>query len=145
MEFSKDEPPTPHFGNCKGNITLSKKLLEKKFPKSSKVFTNYVKDNEDSKKKSKGKIKNKEKSKNKSKEKSKNKNKNKSSKSKINVISSASLPIGHKYENPLDIFLKKRLQLRNDFDQRNSEKFLSEKELAFQQFRMNENADYIDN
>ena len=143
MEFSKDEPPTPHFGNLKGNITLSKELLEKKFPKSSKVFTNYVKNNENYKKKSKGKIKKKEKSKNKSKEKSKNKNK--SSNSKINVISSASLPIGHKYKNPLDIFLKKRLQLRNDFDQRNSEKFLSEKELAFQQFRMNENADYIDN
>ena len=41
--------------------------------------------------------------------------------------------------------MKKKIELRNDFDQNNSEKFLTEKELAFQQFEMNENADNLDN
>ena len=59
-------------------------------------------------------------------------------------ISGLSLPIEQKYENLFDIFLKKKIQLRNDFDQNNSEKFLSEKELAFQQFQMNEDDDSLD-
>ena len=99
--------------------------------------------------------KNKKRSRNKSKEKrnSRGKYKNESkeeNKNKINFLNknknhfSGTLPIEEKYENPFDIFIKKRIKLRNDFDQINSEKLLFEKELAFQQFQMDENADYLD-
>ena len=91
------------------------------------------------------KIKNKIKEKNKSKSKEKSKNKHESSASKKKIISSISLPVEQKYDNPFDSFLKKRIKLRDDFDKNHSENFLNEKELAFQKFQMDENADYLDN
>ena len=139
MEYLKDDVPTPHFGISIDNKYSVEGLLEKRISKSSKNFPEYVKSLENSKKKSKSKSK--EKSKKKSKERSNKKHK--SSKDKKTKITSLSLPIEQKYENTFDIFLKKKLQLRNDFDQNHSEKFLSEKELAFQEFEMDENADRL--
>ena len=152
MEYSQDETPTPHFGSGKKEKFASKTLFEKKFPKSTKDVPQCIQCKEKSKNKSKSKEKSKrkEKSISKNKEKSKNKNKEKSkkkhnsSKSKKTTISSVSLPIEQKYENIFDVFLQKKLKLRGDFDQNNSENFLTEKELAFQQFQMNEDADYLD-
>ena len=141
MEFLKNDTPTPRFGYSKNNKTLADGSLGKRSSKSSKDFSQYAKSFEKNQKKSKSKSK--EKSKRKSKEKSKNKDK--SSKDKKNKITSLSLPIEQQYENPLYIFLKKKIQLRNDFDQSHTEKFLSEKELAFQEFEMTEDADHLNN
>ena len=146
MDHSKNEPSTPRFGCSKDNTISFKVKPEKKSAKSSKDVSKCIKYKEKIKSKSKfikSKSKSKEKAKSKSKEKSKNKRKSSNSKKKINY--SSSLPVEHKYENPLELFLKKRLKLRNDFDQKNSEKFLSEKELAFEHFKMKHNADELDN
>ena len=149
MENSKDEPQTPRFGYCEDNAILSKEQSVKRVQTSSKAISKYLKNKEKNKSRNKetSKIteKSEEKRKEKNKNKSKEKSKNKSSKSNKKIISSTSLPTEHKYVNPLDAFLKKKLELRNDFDQENSEKFLLEKELAFQKFRINEDADFIDN
>ena len=161
MEYSKEEPLTPRFGYSKDSETLFEESLSKRFrkssldsPKNEKTEEKYTnKKNE----KVKSKIKSKEKSKNKSKEKTKSKNKEKTkSKSKEDSknkyksskqkksISGTSLPSEKKYQNSFDILLNKKLMIRNDFDQNNSEKFLSEKELAFQQFKMSKDADLLD-
>ena len=140
MEYSENEPPTPYFGNSKDNMTLFEEFLGRRLSKSARDISQYIKNLE------KHKSKNHEKSKEKKKNKSKNKkSKHKSSKPKKKKVSGKSLPTEQKYENPFDIFLKKKIELRNDFDQNNSEKFLSEKESAFEKFQMNENADYLDN
>ena len=139
MEYSEDVSFTPYFGKREYNTTLIEKLLGRKNPKSANDVFKYVKN------KKEYNSKNKEKSMKKNKSKEKSESKGKSLKSKNEKISGLSLPIEQKYENLFDIFLKKKIQLRNDFDQNNSEKFLSEKEFAFQQFQMNENADFLDN
>lgn len=144
MEYYQNETSTPCFGNYQNDKNLLDKLLRKRIPKSNNTLSQYVKNKEKYEKKEKSKEKSKEKNKSKSKSKEKSKSKYKSSKSKKNKNFGKSLPIEHKYENPLDIFLKKKIVLRNDFDQNNSEKFLSEKELAFHQFRMDEDADYLE-
>ena len=140
MEYSDNEPQTPSFGHCGDNNTLFDEPLVKRITKSTYDKYQNVNKNE--------KVKNKKKQKSQSKEKSKNKEKSKSrhksSKSKNKKISGKSTQVEQNYVNPLDIFLKKKLKLRNDFDQNNSEKFLSEKELAFQQFQMNEDDDSLD-
>ena len=147
MEHSESENPTPRFGYNKDHKNLLEELLGKKYRKSTldstKKLKNEEKFNIKKNEKSKSKTKSKEKIKNKSKEKSKSKDK--SSKSKKKIPYSFSLPVEQKYENPFDIFLQKKIKLRDDFNQNNSEKFLSEKESAFQQFRMNEDADNLDN
>ena len=151
MEYSKDELMTPRFGYSKNNKNPSEGLLGKSISKYTKDVLEYVKNEENhkntenKKSKSKKKSKNKSKEKNKSKSKEKSKNKHNSSKQKKSTISSISLPVEQKNENPFDIFLKKRIKLRDDFDKNHSENFLYEKELAFQKFQMNENADYLDN
>ena len=131
MEYSVDEPPTPRFGYCKDNKTLAKKI-----PKYTKDISQCAKNKEKLKKSQTEKSKSKERSKNKSREnkkrksKEKSENKYKSPKSEQKDIYSISFKIEQKYENSFDIF---------------SEKFLVEKELAFQKFLMIENADYLDN
>ena len=137
--------PTPYFGPYKKNKILLEELLGKRILNStSDVFQN-LKNNKKSKNTKKEKSKEKRKDKNKSKKKSKSKNRHKNSKTKTKKVPLISFPIEQNYENPFDIFLKKRISLRNDFDQNNSEKFLFEKELAFQQFWINEDSDYLDN
>ena len=147
MEYSKDETPTPHFGISIEDNYLVDDLLGKKIAKSSKYFpkfeTTIEKHKSKSKSKSKGKSKSKSKEKIKSKSKERSNKKHKSSKDKKNKITSLSLPIKQQYENPLFILFQKKMQLRNDFDHKHSEKFLSEKELAFQEFEMDENADNL--
>lgn len=131
MEYSKEEPTTPIFGYAKDNKALLEEKLGKRIPRSTNdvsKYTNYGINEE-----------------NKNETNEKNTSKENSSKYNKKKVSGISLPIDKKYENPFEIFLKKKLTLRNDFDQDNAEKFLAEKELAFQQFRMNENADYLDN
>ena len=147
MEHSQEENPTPHFAWGLDNKALCEDLLGRRITKSDKNVPQCVKNKEKNKKcKNKENSKNKNKEKNKSKSKEKNKNKQESSKPKKKIISSVSLPIGQKYDkNPFDIFLQKKIKLRDDFDQNHSEIFLSEKELAFQQFQMNEDADNLDN
>ena len=136
MEYSLDEPPTPRFGYSKDNKTLFKEFPEKKIPKYSKDISQCEKNKEKLKKSQTEKSKSKERSKNKNgenkkrKSKEKSKNKHKSPKSEQKNISSISFKIEKKCKNPFDIF---------------SEKFLLEKELAFQKFLMNEDADYLDN
>ena len=146
MEYSENEPSTPRFGYNIDNKTSVEGFLSKRVKKASSSSTKYEV-NKDNKEKSKSKEGNKKNRKEKSKSKNKedNKNKHKTSKSKNKNISEEPEPIGQKYENPYDNFLKKRIKLRNDFDQSNSEKFLFEKELAFQQFGINEDADYLEN
>ena len=168
MEYLEDELQTPHFGNNKKNKTVVEESFGKKFRKITSDSIKNFENNEKCKNKKLKKYKTKSKGKTKSKSKEKNDKKFKSSKSKKNKDYSLSLqieqkyenplekktknkdysfslPIQYKYENPLVIFLQKKLQLRDDFDQNHSEKFLYEKELAFQQFQMNENADYLEN
>ena len=151
MEYSKDEFMTPRFGIIKDNKISSEGLLGKNISKYTKDVLQYVnnkekrQDKENEKSKSKKKIKNKSKEKNKSKTKEKSKTKHDSSKSKKKITYSISLPIEQKYENPFDNFLRKRIKLRDDFDKNHSENFLNEKESAFQEFQMDENADYLDN
>ena len=136
MEYSENEPPTPHFGCCNDDKTLFKETIEKKIQKNTKDISQCVKSKEKYKNRKTKKSKSKERSENKSKEnknrkgKEKSKIKYKSTKSKHKNISSISLPNDKKYDNPFDIF---------------SEKFLLEKELAFQKFLINEDADYLDN
>ena len=155
MEYSDNEHSTPRFG-----YGIDKKLfdeiLKKGTRKSSSSSTQGLENEEKCKKKEK--IKNKEGSRSKSRKKSKNKsykkniNKNmENTKTNINnqnkdkkCISGIPFLFEEENENPFDIFIKKRIKLRNDFDQINSEKLLSEKESAFQEFKMNENADYLD-
>ena len=154
MEFSGDESPTPRFGNEKDDKTVIKESLGNRIPKFNTDIIQYLKTKKKSKDKKKCSKEKSEKSKSKEKRKSKNKNTNKSkekikTKYKFSIlknenISGLPLPIEHKYENPLYVLLKKKLELRNDFDQNNSEIFLSEKELAFQQFQMNDNENIID-
>ena len=153
MEYLEDDPQTPRFGNYQTSIIEYKELFAKRINNSIKDAIKYIDNKEEYKKKEKSKKKtkstNKERSKynnkEKSKSKSKEKNKKKSSKSRKRNTSGLSLPVEQKYENPFDIFLKKRIELRNDFDQNNSEKFLSDKELAFLKFKIDENADNLDN
>ena len=149
MEDSEVDPQTPCFGPYRKNKNLIEELLGKRIPNSTNDVSKYVKYDEKSKnskkEKSKSKKKNKDKSKSKDKSKEKSKSKRKYSKPKNKKVSAMSSPLEQKYENPFDNFLKKRIDLRNDFDQINSDKFLSEKELAFQQFRINEDADYLEN
>ena len=144
MEYLKGEPSTPRFGN---NTRIRK--ASSGSTKYEEIKEKHKSVNEKSRNKSKEGNKNnskeKTKNKNKSKSKEKNKNKLKSLNSKNKHISEAPLPGKQKHENLYDNFLKKRIKLRNDFDQNNSDKFLLEKELAFQQFRINENADFLDN
>ena len=142
MEYPVNEAPTPYFGKRKFKTDLLEGLLAERMLKSTNELSQYVK-NEDKEKNINEK--NNERSKNKKKSKEKSKSKKKSSKSKKKKNFGKSLPIKQKYENPLIIFLNKKLELRNDFDQNNTEKFLSEKELAFQQFRMNEDDNCLDN
>ena len=130
MEYSNDEPSTPCFGNS-----------EDKNKKSSPNISLYIKAKEKYKKKEKRKSK----SKKNKKISEKSKSKHKSSKSKKKKIPGKSNTVEQRYENPLENFLKKKLELRNDFDQDNSEKFLAEKELAFQQFQMDANFELLDN
>ena len=153
MEYSKCELETPRFGSNKNNKALSEELLEKRIQKYDKDIHHHVKNKdkykrsktkEKSKSKEKGKNKNKNKEKNKSKSKEKVKNQLQPSTQKKSSVSSISLPVEQLYKNPLDIFLKKKIKLRDDFDQNNSEKFLLEKEMAFQQFQMNGDADNLD-
>ena len=152
MEFSGDESPTPRFGNEKDNKTIIKESLGNRIPKFNTDVIQYLNNKKKSKDKKKCSKEKSEKSKSKEKRKSKNKNKSKEkskSQYKFSIlknenISGLSLPIEYKYENPLYVLLKKKLELRNDFDQNNSEIFLSEKELAFQQFQMNDNENIID-
>ena len=141
MEYSENEPSTPCFGNYDDSRFIYEKLVGKKIPKSDNDVFQYLKKNDKCQHNKKEK---KSQKKSKSKKKNKEKGKNKSSKSKAKKASLMSLPVEKNYENPFDIFLKKKIELRNDFDQKNSEKFLLEKEFAFQQFRINENADYLD-
>ena len=146
MSHLQEESPTPHFAWGQDNNTLIEESLGKKTPKSDKDVPKFAKNKEKYKKcknKESSKSKNKGKTKKKSKEKSKKQHK--SSKSKKKKKSSISLPIDQKCENPFDIFLQKKIKLRDDFDKNHSETFLTEKELAFQQFQMNEDADFIDN
>ena len=154
MEYLEDDPQTPRFRNYQTSIIESQELFVKRIQNSIKDVIKYIDNKEYNKKekrKSKTKSRNKERSKYNNKEKSKSKSKGKSknkhefSKSNKKNISGLSLPVEQKYENPFDIFLKKRIELRNDFDQNNSEKFLSDKELAFLQFKIDENADNLDN
>ena len=136
MEYSADEPPTPRFGYSKDNNTLFKEFLAKKITIYTKDISQYVKNKEKLKKSKTEESKSKERSKNKSKKnkkrkkKEKSKKKFKSPKSEQKSISSISFKIEQRCENPFDLF---------------SEKFLLEKELAFQKFLMNEDADYLDN
>ena len=143
MEYFAEEPSTPCFGNYVNNSNLFEELLIKRISKSTNDVSQYLKKNEEHKNIKKEKKQNKEKTKHKNKEKSKSRHK--SSKSKTKKVSGISLSINQKYENPLDNFIKKKLKLRNDFDQNHSEKFLSEKELAFQQFQMNEDDVLLEN
>ena len=160
MEYSKNESSTPRFGYNQCNKTLYEELLRKETQKSTKDTFQNVKNKEKSKNKhnEKGKSKSKERSKNKNKERSKNKimEKNKrNSKMKSNDENKSFKPKKNVYEisfsseqknvNYYDIFLKKKIILRNDFDQNHSEKFLSEKEFAFKQFQMSEDDDALDN
>ena len=133
MEYHVNEVSTPYFGKRKYNTDLLEGSLAEGMLKSTNELSKYVKNKEKY-----NNEKNNERSKSKKKSKEKSKSKKKSSKTKKNNNFGKSLPIKQKYENPLFILLKKKLELRNDFDQNNAEKFLSEKELAFQQFRMNE-------
>ena len=155
MDYSDDEHSTPRFGNCIDYKTSFEEFLSKKIRKSSSGSTQNLEIENEEKYKKNERSKNKKRSRNKSKEKrnSSGKYKNESkeeNKNKINFLNknknyfSGALPIEEKYKNPFDIFIKKRIKLRNDFDQINSEKLLFEKELAFQQFQMDENADYLD-
>ena len=150
MEYSEDEPFTPRFGLTKDNAISLKNFFSKRTRKSSTLSTTNDENKDKHKKNEKNKIKNEEKSKNKSKEKNKSKsrekgkNKCKSSKSKKKYSSGNDHTDEKNCENPFENFMKKKIELRNDFDQNNSEKFLTEKELAFQQFEMNENADKLD-
>ena len=157
MEYSDNEHLTPRFG-----YGIDKKLfdeiLKKGTRKSSSSSTQGLENEEKYKKKEKIKIKNKEGSKSKSRKKSKSKsNKKNTNESEENIktninnqnkdkkcISGIPFLFEEKNENPFDVFIKKRIKLRNDFDQINSEKLLSEKESAFQEFKMSENADYLD-
>ena len=154
MEYSDNEHSTPRFGYGIDNKTLFDEILIKGTRKSSSSSTQDLEDEEKCKKKEK--IKNKEGSRSKSRKKSKTNKKNinkneENTKTSINnqnkdkkCISGIPFLFEEKNENPFDIFIKKRIKLRNDFDQINSEKLLSEKESAFQEFKMNENADYLD-
>ena len=135
MEYSIDEYPTPRFGYDKDKKTLFEDPLEKKIPKYTKDTSQCVKNDEKYKNrktaKSKSKERNKSKSKNKKKNKGKEKSKNKyNTKSKQKNNSSIILPIGLKPSNFFDIF---------------TEKFLLEKELAFEKFLISEDANYLDN
>ena len=139
MEHSEKMPVTPRFGISKDNNVLFEKGLGKTIPNCSKDIIQCNKNIEKFKntKNEKSKPKNKEKNENISKEKIKNKSKekskakHKSSKSKKKNNSTIILPFGKKFEQtPFDIF---------------SEKFLHEKEQAFQQFQMNDYADFLGN
>ena len=140
MEYSINVASTPYFGECKSNTTLLEESLAKRALKHADELFQYV----ENKKKYKNK-KNNDKKKSKKKIKDKSKSRQKSPKSKKSKIFGKTVPIEQKYENPLVFFIQKKIKLRNDFDQNNSEKFLSEKESAFEKFQMNENADYLDN
>ena len=159
MEYSDYELSTPRFGNYEDSKNLNEELLGKVIRKSSSSSTKNCENEEKyNNKKDKIKIKAKEKSKNKSKEKrksksdrksknkskEKNENKFKVSKEKDKYNSGIYISNNEKTGNPFDDFLKKKIKLRNDFDQINSEKLILEKELAFQQFEIDENADYLD-
>ena len=139
MEYPDNDPPTPSFGNYEESKTLFEEVL-KKITKSADDVSQYVKNKE----KHKNHKKRKSQSKEKKKSKEKSKSRRKSSKPKNKKISGRTAPVNQNYENPFDIFLQKKIKLRNDFDQNNSEFFLSEKEIAFQKFQLDEDADYLD-
>ena len=114
-------------------LEVTKDEIQKYKEKKKLNKKKYKNERSNDKKKSKKKIKDKSKS------------RQKSPKSKKSKIFGKTVPIEQKYENPLVFFIQKKLELRNDFDQNNSEKFLSEKELAFQECRMSEDADQLNN
>ena len=147
MEHTEDAQSTPRFG-CNADNKTSTEFLSKQIRKTSSDYNkkeeNKEKYNNSKNEKDKSKNKEEETNNNKEKNKIKENSKNNSFKSKNKIISDVPYLIEHKNENPFDNFLKKKIILRNDFDQNNSEKFLSEKEFAFQQFLMNENADYLE-
>ena len=133
MEYSENENPTPRFGCCKDNKTSFEESFIKRIPKYTKDIPQNRKNKERYKnsKIEKRESKNKERSNQKNKSKEKSKNEQNFSKSKKKIITSLSHSIGQKHEkNTFDIF---------------AEKFLFEKELAFQQFQVNEDADYLAN
>ena len=137
MEYLKNEPSTPHFGNCKDNNALLKELIsEKKILKYNKDIFQYVKNKEKYKNPKSEKSKNKERSKSKSKKKRKNESKENS---KINYESPPP-----RQRNMSYMTVQVRQEIENSFDIF-SENFLIEKDLAFQQFLMNEDADYLEN
>ena len=140
MEYSINVASTPYFGECKSNTTLLEESLAKRALKHADELFQYV----ENKKKYKNERSN-DKKKSKKKIKDKSKSRQKSPKSKKSKIFGKTVPIEQKYENPLVFFIQKKLELRNDFDQNNSEKFLSEKELPFQECRMSEDADQLNN
>ena len=150
----ENEHPTPRFGNNIDDNKIPVKFVSQSIRKVSSGSNKYEEKKEKyksvegkNKSKNKGGHKNNsnEKIKNKIKNKKHSKNKHKSSKSKNKNISEVPPPVMQEYGNLFDNFLKKRIKLNNYFDQSNTDKFLLEKELAFQQFLIKENADSLDN
>lgn len=115
--------PTPTFGRALKDQPIRQSVSSLvTFPKSSTVLISLLESNKLNEHKNQ-----KSKSKSKSKRKSKSKSKKKYSSDNFGML---------RIKNQFEEFLQKKIILRNDYDQKNTNEFLKEKELVFDGFQI---------